>query len=46
MHGMNIKIKIVDNDSVIPDHENKSLSYFAHYTYSLLMVRQLFSPLF
>jgi hypothetical protein len=32
MHGMNIKIKTVDNDSVKPDHENKSLCYFAHYT--------------
>jgi len=36
LHGMNIKVKTADNDSVITDHENKSLCYFAHYTCSLL----------
>ena len=45
MHVMNIKLKRVDNYSVIPDHENKSLCYFAHYTCSLLGARRLFSPI-
>ena len=44
MHGMNIKVKTVDNDYVKPDHENKYLCYFAHYRCSLLMARRLFSP--